>query len=169
MAFVLRKIRQTRWETEEGVGLVTLESIPSDPLGDLQTSGGKLSLWVIEDDHSNLERVIAALASTCSSLSNFDYALFDMEVLDGLGLAYEHVDGASPDHVANVKWHRDLVGLTGMQILRLAERIWSTSERRRVGEREVGRMIASSVEASHLNASQVSSGVLKHLSKNKPV
>jgi hypothetical protein len=52
----------------------------------LRVNEGTLSVWHIEDDRSNLDVVIAALAATRQNVDKFEYGLFDQEIADRLGI-----------------------------------------------------------------------------------
>jgi hypothetical protein len=51
--------------------------IPAAPVTDFKTSlDSKISVWCVESDKSNLERIIAGMAATCQNPDKFDYVLF---------------------------------------------------------------------------------------------
>lgn len=75
--------------------------MPADPLGDLATAGNTLSFWLVEDDRSNLDQVVTALASNCDRVSNIDYGLVRPDDVRRIGIAIEKSLGASADRKAN--------------------------------------------------------------------
>jgi hypothetical protein len=84
MPFFLRTIRKARWYNVEGVSWLEKGDIQADPLADLNTKGNELSVWLVENDRSNLEQVVTALAATRTDISNLDYALLDVRLLPEL-------------------------------------------------------------------------------------
>jgi hypothetical protein len=72
MPFILRTIRKDRWYRIEDVPWLEEGDIHADPLADLNTKANELSVWLIEDDRSNLNRVVSALAATRTHISNLD-------------------------------------------------------------------------------------------------
>ena len=132
MPLLLRKIRKNRWF------LYLLEGeIPADPLVDLATSANRLSVWYIEADRSNLERVQVALASNGEYVSNFDYALFEDRLLEGLNVKISQTVGSTPDESANVEWHRDVEELSASKLAEIAKIVFHYFEKARVPEIEV--------------------------------
>ena len=96
------------------------DDVQADALSSLRTKDNQLSVWLIDDDRSNLNRVIAALASGRDHLDKVDYALIDRRFIDSLDIQVSKVDGRSPDMGANQHWHCDLARLSGKQLLALA-------------------------------------------------
>ena len=93
-------------------------------------------MWQVETDTSNLKQVIAALASNRDSISNLDYAIFDIDLLADTGIKVEINQGATPYEMANY-WHRDLVELTATKLVKLAETMLIHSHRERILEKTV--------------------------------
>ena len=95
--------------------------VQSDPITDLRTKEGKLSVWEIDADRTNLELVLLALACSRQNFDPLDFGLFDVGALGELGIGVEDKKGDSPVPRAN-KYHRDLTSLT---ISRLAGLIYA--------------------------------------------
>lgn len=157
MALLLRSIRKARWSQppewcDEG-------DLGADALNDLATKGHALSVWQIEQDESNLERVIAALAAMRDHLSNFDLVLFPEEVVADTGTATDRSDGVSPDHEANGRWHRDLRMISASKLLALARSINALGTVRRIPERQVGTLISAGVQDGRIDIESVSPGI----------
>lgn len=110
MPLVLRTIRQSRW-LEDSFPWLEEGDAPADPLGDLATQDNELSVWIIDDEKSNLNQVVAAMAATRGHLSNLDFALFDLRFLSELNIKIAITTGGTPDKEVNT-WHRDLVKLS---------------------------------------------------------
>lgn len=142
---LLRKIRQGRWlPSDEGTWIPNGE-IQADPLGDLSTTNGKLSVWVVSDDRANLDRVVAALAANCDKVSNIDYLIFNEETVVDPRFKVELTKGNSHDKGANTKWHRDLVELTAGKLVELARSMFHCCEKRRLLPKDVAKLIAQAV------------------------
>jgi len=73
MPRLIRRIRKARWTLQAWLGEGEL---PSDVFLDLNSKDNTLSLWLVEDDNSNLNRVLAAMAAQ-GSPDAFDYAVLD--------------------------------------------------------------------------------------------
>ncbi len=96
------------------------DDAPADAFGSFLTRDGALSFWAIDEDESNLGRVIAALAAGRDYIDKLDYALVEKSVFDIAGVVLRRVEGVSPDGGANQLWHQDLEGLSGKRLLMLA-------------------------------------------------
>ncbi|MSQ46810.1 MAG: hypothetical protein EXR78_00240 [Deltaproteobacteria bacterium] len=115
----------------------TDDQIRNGPLEDFVPENSTLSVWYIEDDRSNLEQVVIALASTRDFFSNFDYALVDEALLTTLSIKVEQTVGDTPDQEANTCWHRDLVELSDPKLIALIRTIAEKGETARIPEKEM--------------------------------
>lgn len=132
MPLILRKIRSSRWPEVPDRAWVPPGDVPADPLGDLTTSGNKLSVYFIDDaDREQVDRQIRraliALAASADRPDSVDHVLFRHEVLEAVGIDVEAEPGATPDDEVN-GWHRNLARLTGSQLVRLANHVLNTGE-----------------------------------------
>lgn len=154
MPLILRKVKKGRWKTNKS-WLPSWE-YQADILDDLRTKNNEISVWVVRDDKSNIERIIAALGSSGDYLSNFDYALFDLTFLKDLDIKFSKRPGITPDHKANIKWHLNLEELTLHKVANLARKInegYITSgvEIRRFQEKNVSEFIANGINQGNID------------------
>jgi hypothetical protein len=147
---MLRKIRQARWYKVEGAWLAA-DDIPADPLSDLATKDNQLSVWYIEDDRPNLERVIGALAAGGTDLANVDYALLDYRLLSDLHIKIASTRGGTPDEEVNASWHRDLIELSAGKLVALATAIFTHAEKQRMPKIRVHQLIAQAVASGWID------------------
>ena len=87
----------------------------------------RLSVWVVTNDRSNIERIVRAVAVGRDRIDSMGYALFDSALLAEIGTTAEMVPGKTPDEDANV-WHRDLVDLSGNKLIALTRMILTQGE-----------------------------------------
>lgn len=91
MPFVFRKLdRKARFYRVKWTGT---DDVQADALREFRTKGNALSIWLIDDSLSNLERVIAAVAAGRDRLCNLDYALIDRTLLDELDIQVRSQEG----------------------------------------------------------------------------
>lgn len=154
MPLLLLIVDKRRWDRREELNWLSQGDIPADPLGNLKTLFQELSVWHIDDDRSNLGRVIAALAAMRERFTRFDYALFDLQLAQELSIEVQETPGTTPDTQANI-WHRDLVQLSADTLVRLAKAMWSTCSTDRVPEGEVARSITEAVELGRIALSKL--------------
>jgi len=151
---ILRIVRKTRWEGEKPSWLEKGE-FHAEPLGDFMTSANSLSAWRIEDDQSNLQRVITALAANRARVANFDYVLFDGELLTVCHIKVEHTKGDSPDEEVNA-WHFDLIELSAQKLVKLVEAVWEKkTEVKRISHKEIRNWILQAKELGQLEPDQI--------------
>jgi len=157
---LLRKIRKSKWYKNESVPWLQEDQIQADALGDLVTSSNSLSVWLVNDDQSNLEQVVVALASTCDFVSNIDYALFKVELLSGIGIEIEPNEGLTPYSEAN-HWHRDLTRITARKLIKLAELIYTDAQRMRIPEKKVLGLIKDAVKNKQIDIVDLQENIAK--------
>jgi hypothetical protein len=122
VCFALRKVRKSRWLLSEAEPWLAEGGVQADALRDMETDANRLSVWMIHDDESNLDQVLAALAANCDYVTNIDYVLFPLSYLDDLGIARTRKLGSTLDRTTN-EWHVDLGCLSASQLASLTERI----------------------------------------------
>jgi len=152
---LLRSIRKSKWYKHREVPWLPTGKVQADALGDLKTEDNKLSVWHVEDDRSNLERVVAAFAASRECISNFDYALVDEATLLKLNVKMETTPGLTPDDEVNGRWHRDLCEMTADKLLALAMAIAAKGERKRLGEKEVRGLIRQAIEKKRIDQTRL--------------
>ncbi len=150
MPLLLRLIRKNRWYSDETPPWLQNGEIQADPLGDLVTGNNNLSVWEVEDDKSNLDQVITALAASHDSISNLDYSLFDKNSLSKIGIRVETSKGKTPYEKAN-NLHRDLIELTATKLVKLAEVMLRSSSRERVPEKQILILIKDAVNNQQID------------------
>jgi hypothetical protein len=162
--FVLRQIRRSKWYKHPDVQWLEEGELQADALGDLETTHNELSVWHIQDDKSNLGRVVAALAigNGSRNLANVDYALVDLQTVLDLDIQLVTTQGETLDAEVN-SWHRDLVEMTASKLMGLASAIQTNGEKERLSPKKVASLVNSSVEEGYIDRSKLSASVLKKL------
>jgi len=149
------KIRKNRWVLPENAAWISPGDIHADPLSDLKTTQGSLSVWIVEEDQSNLHRVAVALAANCEHLSSIDYILFDGSIVDDLSLKLVRTLGKTPDSEANATWHRDLVELSASKLADLARRMFHNCCKSRILRKKLGALILDAVHKTRFGMEDV--------------
>lgn len=159
MTLVLRKITKSKWYAAPWL---PAGDAPADALGSLGTRRNTLSIWMIEEDESDLERIVAAVAATGDHLAEFDFALLDRRSIEGLGILIHEVAGTSPDVEANAR-HADLVELSAGKVAGLARAIMANGDRRRFLGKQVLDLIRASIGAGRFTPESLKPDVRKYL------
>lgn len=160
MLSVLRNIRKAKWYRNDNVPWLADGDLQADALNDLATESNGMSVWIIEDDKSNLSRIVAALAVHKGNLAAFDYAIMNYDLLLAEGFVFQNALGKTHDEEANT-WHRDLIQLTTKRLFRLVEIIRPPSiSIQRIPEKQVAKYIAESLTNHYLDRSDISPSIL---------
>lgn len=146
MPLFLRKIRKAKWYSHIDLEWLVEGEIQADALGDLATKNNTLSVWNIEDDKSNLEEVITALATRFDSPSNLDFALIDKKYVVDMGLKVIPSKGDTYFLKANEHWHFHLTELTAQSILNLANIIMINGEKERYRESQIILLLKQAIQ-----------------------
>lgn len=164
MPLILRKIRKPKWYKNPGVPWLKGEDLQADALGDLNSKDNKLSVWLIEDNRSNLERVIAALASTCDSPTNIDIVLLEQNVLDKLSIRWLTTIGDSCDDEINKAFHIDLIQLTATKLFEFAGQIQQNGTKTRFLEKHVVQMLTKQISTGNISRDKIKQTLLDDIS-----
>jgi len=159
----LLMINKRKWDRLD-VPWLKPNQIQADPLGDLRINEGALSVWHIEEDKSNLDLVIAALAATRQNLDKFEYGLFGQEIVSSLDLKFQIIPGNSPSDAAN-GWHRDLIQLTADQTLNFVKAIFDSLEKHRLYDDEVQTKIFNAIQEGYLDLHKVNKSLRKKITQ----
>ena len=154
MAYILRTIRKARWYDHESISWLAAGEFQADALSDLKTDDNELSVWHVADDRSNLDQVVAALASTRDHVSNLDYALLDQNFIFQIQINIWPTVGNSPHEEANL-WHRDLIEFSALKLYTLAKSVFENAERKRYSEKEILRLIARAIASGRIDRTQL--------------
>jgi hypothetical protein len=132
-------------------------------VGDLQTKGRKLSVFVIEENGHNIDRIVAALAAGKSSVQHVHYFIFDSTLLDEAGIEIEQSDGITKDRHVNVHWHWDLLNLTGLKLVEFTRLLWNHGKMELVADKRVLELLRIAVDEEHIDRAQLDKNIVNKL------
>lgn len=136
--------------------------VPAEAVQDFRTDGNELSVWYVEPDRSNLDRVLTAIAANREHFEKIDYAVFEDAVVDRCGITIRPTLGQLPDEHASRTWHRDLVELSGRKLVSLAESIATgTPERKPMSQ--IRELLAVAARDGHINRELMRNGLAAKL------
>lgn len=107
-------------------------------------------MYLVNDDQSDLERIISALAANSMSLDAVDYIMMDVRELDALDIETEETQGRTPDSVVNT-CHLDLLNLTDSQLDRLAHAFRDKGESDRYAKKDLKQMILEAFRVGNID------------------
>lgn len=146
MPLVLRKIKKAKWYKNGVVSWLKEGELQADALTDLKTTNNRLSVWLVQDDKSNLDRIITALASKCEYSTNIDFALLDQSILEQLVIKWEKTIGDSHDDEINHISHLDLIELTARKLYQFAHKIKTNGTTTRYPEKKVINLVIGAIK-----------------------
>jgi len=162
VSLILRTLRKNKFVRELQPAWVPQADVQSDALKDLETLDNELSVWLVEDDLSNLARILAALAANRDQLANIDFALLDLEVITTLGLLLQPTVGLTPDRTVSLL-HRDLAQVTATQLTQLAQAITTHARLERRSKSQVRAFLLDSIAAGYIEFESLKEGIATKL------
>ena len=162
MPLILRTLRKNKFVHELQPAWILQDEIQADALKDLETTDNDLSVWLIEEDLSNLDRVLAALAANRDQLANIDFALISLDVITELGLLFYFLPGVTADREVSLL-HRDLIRLTANRLAALAQAIKRYARLERRSKAQVRSLLLDSIAAGHIDPSSLEEGIASKL------
>src|SRR5438046_1678198 len=81
MPLLLRNVKLNRWLKQTAEPYLSVNDLPADPFGDLQTTENVLSVWELAEDRSNLGRIVRAVAIGKQKIDHTGYIVFDSALL----------------------------------------------------------------------------------------
>ena len=166
MAKLLRKVQyKPNWDPKgEFSKYLPPGHAPADALLDLRTRGNALSVWQIDDQESNLERVLAAMVSTGEHLQTTSYLIVDMQHITQLRFSLIKSTGDTHDAEANDKWHFDLTKLSASDLATLANTMLSQGKTDRRNPKALAAMLRNSVQQKFVDDAKLNPKVQTQIS-----
>ena len=121
MSYILRGIgRKTLWTKSGHPDFPWLQEgeLLADVFNEIRTKDGKLSIYTVDTDKTNLTRIIVALASGRENFQDYDYVVVPKREIEEK-FEINKIKGETADDCVN-KWHLDLVQLTPSKLTQLA-------------------------------------------------
>lgn len=162
MSRFVRHVRKSKWYASPAVPWLKEGELQADALFDFEARSNRVSVWKLEDDGSNLGRIIAGMAATRDTLANWDYAVIDQKDLDDIGIDITRSRGVSVDDEANDRWHWDLVELTADKVYRLAQRV-QQSAIERVLRKRVASLVSQAISCGWIDRKGVSEAIMEKI------
>lgn len=164
MTAFLRSIRQGRWAQHPDLDWLQPGELQGDALTDLQTTGGVLSVFAI-DDGVAWHDIVMALAARRDNISNLDYVMFDDDGFAASELESVRADGDTPVVEVN-RVHYHIIKLTTERLARLAT-IMSSGERERVPGKQIEALLRQAVREGRLNTTRMNPNLLARLTNSR--
>jgi len=167
MPAILRKIDHKVYWAEDGdfTTYVPAGEAPADALQDLRTTENRLSIWRLEEDRTNLDRVLAAIVSGRDNLQKCDFIILDFRHIEENDLEMEANPGDTADSDANSKWHFNLTHLSSASLARLANVMFAHGERHRRLERELIPLLRQSVTDGYIAEGALKPNIAARINK----
>ena len=149
MTLVLRTIRKSSWYSENYPWLPN-NDFPADPVTDLRTTDNSLSVWEIDEDRSNLQRVVTALAGNRDRIEKIDYVIFAKRTIADVSIKTKKSKGGTSDEGVN-GWHLDLVEISAKKLLSLAKAIYDEGERYRILGKKIEKLLGDGIKSGQID------------------
>ena len=167
MALIFRQIRnRPAWEAPEAGTWIPDGDASADILKSFETDDSILSIYLVENDNAQIERLIGAFCANRSKVQTLDYVLIPEANVNDLGLVLENVAGDVPD-VEVCDWHRNVVHLSVRRLSELALRSQSQGEVKRLLDKPVGILINRLINEGRLSPTALKADLLLDLAKSK--
>jgi len=168
LPFLLRKINYKKWIRNPDLDSWLNENeIPADSLNDLifNLKNNSISAWKVEDDNSNLNDIIIALATNPDYISELSYILIDLNILPKYGIEYNEISGETKYNKANQLWHLNLIKLSGKKALILAQEFFNKGEKKRIYKKQLLKLFEKNRKIlKNLEIENLKDDVRKHIS-----
>ncbi len=129
---MLRVINYNHWlYPTKPPWLIDLEKTKDleNTIHDIKPTNGRLSVWEIKKNRSNLNRIIAAFSARRNNIQKFEYIIIEDGLLKNLGIKRVRSEGDTADNDANSNWHYNITGLTLKKVIKLSCRLWRKAQK----------------------------------------
>ncbi len=162
MPFLLRTLRKNKFVRELQPAWVPADDVQAGALKDLESGENQLSFWLLDDELSDLDRLLAGLAANRDQLANLDFALIPLEKIVELRLQIEENPGDCLDAQMGLL-HRDRAQLTASHLAALAKTISLHCQLERRSKSQVRTLLLNSVAVGYLDVEAMKEGITNKL------
>jgi hypothetical protein len=159
--FLLRKITKSRWFREAALAWLPPEELSADAITDLKTADNSLSFWLVNDDRSNLEDMILAVAAAGDFVSHVDYVLIELSS-EIEGQFKVEAEPGETAYTSALPFHRDMCELSATKLLRVAA-VVSRTPRERWQKGDVEKLLCASYKDGRLDHGKLRERMRKEL------
>jgi|WetSurMetagenome_2_1015567.scaffolds.fasta_scaffold501911_2 hypothetical protein len=163
MPYLLRTIRKTRWIRDPNIAWQQ-NVVKADAMIDLKTEENCLSVWYIQDNKSNLDEVITALAANRDDVVVMDYMIIDASIPESIKIKMTDDKGNSPYKDANL-WHRHLIELTTEKMYLLSKEMCERGIKIRKLPKEISALLINALETNKIDANLLKRKLVERLGK----
>jgi len=157
---LVRLISRRNWDS---LPWLTEGEVQADALRDLCTDENMLSVWLVENVETDIDRVIVALASNRQRPDKLDYALINYQDIVNLNIEVSSSLGDTPDSTVNML-HRDLTKMSVTKVAGLARAIKSEETRpERIPAKVIKRLIIEGIDEGYLDRDAIKQTMLDKL------
>jgi hypothetical protein len=149
-----RKVKGSKWDKESNGETYQPLTLPSDPVGDLGTTQGVLSLWYVNEDLSNLNDVILGVLANNNTFSHLDYALLPDVDLSRLPILVTSTAGRTTYDPARA-YHRNLEVQTAAKLVDLACTIINVAQFERIPKDDCIDRLVQAIREKRIDPSQL--------------
>ena len=157
MSLVFRNIGNKHWYSDDQPDFnewLPDGELVADALKELRTTRGSLSVYRVDPEKENLDRVIAAYACTRNSVNDIDYVLLPLEVIEA-AFDIAETPGKTADDEVN-RLHLDIEHLSASKLLLLAHTFQNHhSSMVRIRGKHVKSKIQNSIKRQYLDFSRI--------------
>lgn len=127
-----------------------LGGLQADALKNFKTKENAFSVYEVENELTDIERILAAIAGTRDNVQEVEYASFDSNLLEEHEIKTKKIKGDTADDEVN-NLHIDLIDLTAKQLYLLASSIQKDGKLIRILKKEIGRKITEGLKEGYLD------------------
>ncbi len=141
-----------------------LGGLQADALKNFRTKENALSVYEVQNELTDIQRILAAIAGTRDNVQEVEYATFDSNLLEELEIKTNKIKGDTADDTVN-NLHIDLIDLTAKQVCLLASSIQKAGELTRMLKKKIGKKIIEGLKEGYLNKNKINEKLLPKLAK----
>jgi len=141
-----------------------LGGLQADALRNFITKDNAFSVYEVQNEQTDIERILAAIAGTRDNVQEVEYAIFDSGLLEELEIKTKKIEGDTADDKVN-NLHIDLIDLTAKQVCLLASSIQKDGNLARILKKKIGRRITDGLKLGYLDERKINERLLPKLAK----
>jgi hypothetical protein len=148
------------WDTKEHDQLSWLnnDELPSDALLNVKTQNNSLSIYLLDDEGADLEKILCAHASTRDHINRIDYVVISEDMLLETGMELENTPGQTPVNYVN-DLHHDIVHISADRLIGMVKSSIINGWICRLTPPKVKKLIKSHVDIGTIKLEQLKHGV----------
>lgn len=166
---IIRKLEKKIWldkQIAEREGWAKSGEICADALKNFKTIQNAISVFEFDGTEKERNKIIAAIIASPNGISvgDTDFAIFDQDLLNDLGLSFSKTPGDTLDREVNSK-HLDISNLSANKLVKFITEIQQRATLGRIKKKQLASVISERIASGYIDKTKISQNIINSMER----